>query len=339
MNELTKVGWHAHDLIGVILDAHKTREHAPIISVLNVSKFYGSLKALDRVDLHVPRGSITALLGPNGAGKTTLIRILTTLTPPSDGTATVDGLDVVRDAGRVRAMIGLAGQHASVDEVLTGRENLTLIGKLYHLNTRHAQARADELIAQFGLEDAAQRMVKTYSSGMRRRLDLAASIVNQPKILYLDEPTVGLDPHGRMMLWNSIRDLVASGTTVLLTTQYLEEADQMAHRIFVMDHGRIIAQGTSEELKRRVGGDILELHVTDHRHAARAAKIIERFGSSTPQANTATGVVTMPVGGGAALLPNVIRECDDARIHISDIMLRRPSLDDVFMKLTGHAAE
>ena len=287
----------------------------------------------------VKRGSVTALLGPNGAGKTTLIRALTTLLRPTSGVITIAGFNTVGDAQKLRSIIGLAGQSVALDEILTGRENLEMVGRLYHLKTRDAQARAAELLKQFELEDAADRTVKTYSGGMRRRLDLAASIIFRPKILFLDEPTTGLDPRSRFMLWHTIRDLVADGTTVMLTTQYMEEADQLAQYIFVIDHGHIIAQGTADELKRQVGGDMIEIHMTNHRDAPRAANAIIQFGSEQPRVNEDSGIITMPVKGGAPVLVDIVRQLDDVSLKLSDIILRRPSLDDVFMKLTGHTAE
>ncbi|MDP3794845.1 MAG: ATP-binding cassette domain-containing protein [bacterium] len=337
---LTAAGWHVHDIVDIVLD-HAEERTAPehIISVENVSKSYGAVRALDNISLTVRRASVTALLGPNGAGKTTLIRILTTLLAPDRGRVTVAGLDVVRHASELRAMIGLAGQHAAVDEILTGRENLVMVGRLYHLPGTVARARAQELLKQFALEDAADRPVRTYSSGMRRRLDLAASLVVRPRILFLDEPTAGLDPSSRLALWRVIRDLVENGTTVLLTTQYLEEADQLAHHIFVVDHGRIIAQGSAEELKRAVGGAVLEIHLADQDDANRAAEVLERLGSEPPHADSATGIVTMPVSGDASVIAEAVRRLDQAELALRDIMLRHPSLDDVFMKLTGHEAE
>lgn len=347
VDELVQAGWHVHDIVDVVLDhiepKPKTetpiREEGGIISVRNVSKAYGNVKALDNISLTVQPGAVTALLGPNGAGKTTLVRILATLLTKDKGRVTVAGFDVSRDAARLRSVIGLAGQYAAVDETLTGRENLEMVGRLYRMSTSASRARATELLKQFGLLDAADRAAKTYSGGMRRRLDLAASLVAKPRILFLDEPTTGLDPQSRFTLWHVIRDLVAGGTTVLLTTQYLEEADQLAHHIFVIDHGRIIASGSPDELKRQIGVSVLEIHLADPLNVSRVIDIIKQFGSETPHADTDTGIVTMPVSGGATILVDVVRQLDAATIELRDVMLRRPSLDDVFLKLTGHAAE
>lgn len=315
-------------------------EHSEqVITIQNVSKSFGKVQALSGVSLGVKKGSVTALLGPNGAGKTTLVRILTTLIKPTDGVATIAGLDVVKDAHDLRSIIGLAGQFAAVDEFLTGRENLVMVGRLYQLPAKKAKARAAELLTRFELDEAADRTLKTYSGGMRRRLDLAASLIIQPKILFLDEPTTGLDPRSRFALWKVIRDLVAAGTTVLLTTQYLEEADQLAEQIFVIDHGKIIAQGKPDELKRQVGGEMVELHLTHHTDAPKAAEIIRPFGTGEPVADPASGIITMSAEGGASVLADVIRQLDASKIDLQDISLRRPSLDDVFMKLTGHQAE
>lgn len=347
IDALTSTGWHTHDLTNILLDhieishegvVHESAEN--VVTVRNVSKFYGkNIKALDNVSLEVKRGSVTALLGPNGAGKTTLIRILATLLTPEHGAARVDGFDVVRDAQELRSVIGLAGQYAAVDEILTGRENLEMVGRLYHLSVMEARQRAQELLYQFNLNDVGDRILKTYSGGMRRRLDLAASLVIRPRVLFLDEPTTGLDPRGRFALWHVIRELVKDGTTVLLTTQYMEEADQLAHKIFVIDRGQIIAQGTSDELKKQIGGDIIELHVTNHDLADEATRLIAKFGSEIPRIDKDTGIVTMAVAGGSLVLVQVVRELDLADIKINDIILRRPSLDDVFMALTGHSAE
>ena len=336
IEELTKVGWLVHDFADLFIERQQTESTDSIISVRDVSKSYGAVQALARVSLEVKRGSVTALLGPNGAGKSTLIKILTTLLTPSSGSATVAGFDTVREPQKLRAVIGLAGQSAAVDEILTGMENLVMVGQLYHLSKHAAQSRALELLKKFNLEEAANRTLKTYSGGMRRRLDLAASIVVKPTVLFLDEPTTGLDPQSRFGMWNVIRDLVADGTTVLLTTQYMEEADQLANHIFVIDHGRIIEQGTPDELKRKVGGDVVEIHMADHRDASRASEAIGIFG--VPHFDAETGIITMPSTTGAAMLVDVVRKLDSERLKILDVILRRPSLDDVFIKLTGHNA-
>lgn len=340
VSELLRAGWQMHDLESVIWTPPSPEHSKPaIISVRDITKSYGKVAALNGVSLDIEEGKVTALLGPNGAGKTTLVRILSTLMLPNSGVANVAGLDVVRDAQALRSIIGLTGQYAAVDEILSGRENLEMVARLYHLSPRQSKDRAAELLRQFELEDAADRPLKTYSGGMRRRLDLAASLIINPKVLFLDEPTTGLDPRSRFSLWNVIRDLVAGGTTVLLTTQYLEEADQLADKIFVIDHGRIISQGTADELKKQVGGDILEIHLEDHMQAEQAASLIQQFGNGEARANQDTGIVTIPAAGGATVLADVIRTLDQANLKLVDIMLRRPSLDDVFMKLTGHATD
>jgi ABC-2 type transport system ATP-binding protein len=300
---------------------------------------FGAVKAVDGVDLVVPAGTVVGLLGPNGAGKTTIVRILTTLLPPDAGSARVAGYDVVRDAAALRSVIGLAGQYAAVDENLTGRENLELVGRLYHLRGTEARRRADELLERFELTDAASRTVKTYSGGMRRRLDLGASLIGRPQVLFLDEPTTGLDPRSRYALWDVIRELVNDGTTLLLTTQYLEEADRLADRISVIDVGRVIAEGTTDELKSRVGGDLLALRVADRAAAGTAAEAIAGLGSGAPQIVPESGEVSLPVAEGASILVEVVRRLDAAGVEISDLALRRPTLDDVFLALTGHAAE
>jgi ABC-2 type transport system ATP-binding protein len=350
VRELTAAGWQVNQILDAVLHhvvpvpvpgAGQTTVSADnIITVKNISKSYdGKAKALDNVSLEVRRGSITGLLGPNGAGKTTLVRILTTLLSPTSGQATVAGFDVVHQAQLLRSAIGLAGQYAAVDAILTGRENLEMVGRLYHLTAEQAKARASELLRQFNLEDAADRLSKTYSGGMRRRLDLAASLIMRPQILFLDEPTTGLDPRSRFEMWDVIRELVEGGTTVLLTTQYLEEADQLADYIFVIDHGHIIAQGTADQLKRQVGGDVLELHLLDHSLAPKAAEMIKEFGDEPPQGNTTSGIITMATSGGAQALVEAVRKMDEQKIKLNDVMLRRPSLDDVFMKLTGHGTD
>jgi ABC-2 type transport system ATP-binding protein len=300
---------------------------------------FGAVKAVDGVDLAAPAGTVLGLLGPNGAGKTTIVRILTTLLPPDAGSARVAGFDVVRDATALRSVIGLAGQYAAVDENLTGRENLELVGRLYHLRAAEARRRAGEMLERFELTDAASRTVKTYSGGMRRRLDLGASLIGRPQVLFLDEPTTGLDPRSRYALWDVIRELVNDGTTLLLTTQYLEEADRLADRICVIDVGRVIAEGTTDQLKSRVGGDLLALRVTDRAAVAAAAEAIAGLGSGAPQVVAESGEVSLPVTEGAAILAEVVRRLDAAGVDISDLALRRPTLDDVFLALTGHAAE
>ena len=302
-------------------------------------RHFGPIKAVDGVDLAAPAGTVLGLLGPNGAGKTTIVRILTTLLDPDGGSARVAGYDVVRDAEALRSVIGLAGQYAAVDENLTGRENLDLVGRLYHLGKGEARRRADEMLERFELTDAANRTVKTYSGGMRRRLDLGASLVGRPQVLFLDEPTTGLDPRSRFGLWDVIRELVNDGTTLLLTTQYLEEADRLADHIAVIDGGRVIAEGTTDELKSRVGGDLLALRVADRSRVAEAAAAIADLGSGAPQVVAESGEVSLPVREGASVLAEVVRRLDAAGLEISDLALGRPSLDDVFLALTGHVAE
>ncbi len=348
ISALTGAGWHVHDIMDVVLDhveapqeldAESPVSSDDIIVVRNVSKTYSkSVKALDDISLSVKRGRVTALLGPNGAGKTTLVRLMTTLLVPDGGQMSIAGFDAIHQAQELRGVIGLAGQYAAVDENLTGRENLELVARLYHFSPRESVTRADELLHTFDLVEAANRPTKTYSGGMRRRLDLAASLIAKPQVLFLDEPTTGLDPRSRFMLWQTIRDLVEQGTTVLLTTQYMEEADQLAHYVFVIDHGHIIAEGTTDELKSRVGGDILELRVTDHATVHQAADIAARYAVGEPSVNEETGTVTVPVEGGASVLVDVVRDADAEGLKILDIVLRRPSLDDVFIKLTGHHA-
>jgi ABC-2 type transport system ATP-binding protein len=304
-----------------------------------MGKTYGSVEALKGVDLSVPYGSIRGLLGPNGAGKTTLVRLLTTLLKPSFGSATVDGFDVPKNASRLRRVIGLAGQNAAVDENLTGRENLTMVGRLYHLGTTYSRGRADELLERFALSDAASRKVKEYSGGMRRRLDLAASLVAKPAILFLDEPTTGLDPRSRLELWDVIRELVDEGTTVLLTTQYMEEADRLADVITVIDRGSVIAEGTSTELKGQCGGTRLTVQVADRGRVEEARTVAAAVGLDTPVVQEDIGQVVVTVDGGASSLAEAVRRLDAAGISISDIGLRAPTLDDVFLALTGEHME
>jgi ABC-2 type transport system ATP-binding protein len=312
----------------------------PSILVEGLTKSFGDVHALRGVDLSVPRGTVLGVLGPNGAGKTTAVRILTTLLRPDGGRAVVDGYDVVRDAAAVRRSIGLAGQSAAIQEELTGRENLEIIGRLYHLSWPRARSRATELLEQFGLTDAADRAAKNYSGGMQRRLDLAASLVGRPRVLFLDEPTTGLDPRSRLGMWDIIRSLAANGTTLLLTTQYLDEADELADEIVVIDHGQVIAAGTSEELKGRVGGDVVEFTVPDRRRIDDALAAIAKLGEGEPHADQDTGVISTGVGGrGSAALIDTVRALDSAGIETAGLGLRRPSLDDVFLALTGHAAE
>ncbi|NIK57052.1 ATP-binding cassette domain-containing protein [Kribbella shirazensis] len=302
-----------------------------------------TVKALDGIDLDVPEGTVLGLLGPNGAGKTTTVRVLTTLMRPDAGSARVLGHDVVAEADTVRSLVGLSGQYAAVDELLTGRENLWMFGRLYRLSSQQAKARAEELLATFDLTEAADRTLKTYSGGMRRRLDLAGSLIAHPKVLFLDEPTTGLDPRSRLDLWQIIRDRVREGVTILLTTQYLEEADELADSIAVVDHGSVIARGTADELKAKVGGERIEVVVQDPADAARAlALLTAALGIADPESTTLddhTRRVTVPAPGGSSSLVDVIRTLDGAGIRIADIGLRRPTLDDVFLTLTGHEAE
>ncbi|MFL5702307.1 MAG: ATP-binding cassette domain-containing protein [Ktedonobacteraceae bacterium] len=312
--------------------------NTPAILAEGLHKHYGKTHALAGLDLVAEEGSVLAVLGPNGAGKTTAVRILTTLLRPDAGRAEVAGLDVVKHADALRARIGLAGQYAAVDEYLTGYENLEMFGRLYHLPGAVARRRANELLARFDLIEAAKRIVKTYSGGMRRRLDLAASLIMTPPVLFLDEPTTGLDPRGRLAMWEIISALVADGTTVLLTTQYLEEADQLAHQIAVVDHGRVIAKGTSDELKSQVGGERLELTVTHGGDLNAAAQAIRSYSVGEIQINADHRHLVVPVAHGAQLLADIVRDLDVAQIPLEDLALRRPTLDDVFLTLTGRAA-
>jgi ABC-2 type transport system ATP-binding protein len=293
--------------------------------------------ALDGIDLNAPAGTVLGLLGPNGAGKTTAVRILTTLLSPDGGSARVAGLDVVREAPALRNQIGLAGQYAAVDENLTGAENLVMVGRLYHLPKGAPRQRAAELLERFDLSEAADRLVRTYSGGMRRRLDLAAALVARPPVLFLDEPTTGLDPRSRIALWETIEARVASGTTVLLTTQYLDEADRLADSISVIDRGRVIAEGTSDELKDQVGGERLEVTLEAEAEAEAAIAALRPIAADTPVLSD--GVVRVPVQGRRGAIAAAVRRLDEAGVGIEDVALRRPTLDDVFLSLTGHAAE
>jgi ABC-2 type transport system ATP-binding protein len=309
-----------------------------MIEVAGVKKAFGDTKARCGVDLTADRAKVLGLLGPNGAGKTTLVRILATLLLPDEGYARIAGLDVVRDADAVRPVIGLAGQYAAVDETLTGRENLELVGRLYHLGRAEVRRRADEVLERFSLTFAADRPVKTYSGGMRRRLDLGASLVADPPVIILDEPTTGLDPRSRVEMWEFIEKLVADGTTILLTTQYLDEADRLAHHIVVIDYGKVIAEGTSDELKDQLGGDVVELRVADSSELDKALAAVGELGDGKPQVDPEYGRLTLPAKGGPATLMAVARRLDESDITLEDLSLRRPSLDDVFLALTGHSA-
>ncbi|MFI6642073.1 ATP-binding cassette domain-containing protein [Streptomyces sp. NPDC050504] len=300
-------------------------------------KTFGDVRALDGVDLDVPEGTVLGLLGPNGAGKTTTVRVLTTLLQPDSGRAVVAGIDVLKKPNEVRRSIGLSGQFAAVDEYLTGRENLQMVGQLYQMKAKAAKDRAGELLERFNLAEAADRPAKTYSGGMRRRLDLAAALVVSPPVMFMDEPTTGLDPRNRQQLWEVIQELVSGGTTLLLTTQYLEEADHLAHDICVVDHGKVIARGTSDQLKAQTGGERVEVVVHERDHLPIADEVLRGFGKGECKTENHTRKITVPVTGGAKLLAEVIRELDARGVEIDDIGLRRPTLDDVFISLTGHA--
>lgn len=298
----------------------------------------GTVRALDNLNLDVEEGTVLGVLGPNGAGKTTTVRILSTLLRPDSGRATVAGIDVIKNPEKVREVIGLSGQYAAVDEILTGYDNLVMFGELYHLGKKNAIIRANELLERFSLTEAAKRPIKTYSGGMRRRLDLAASLIVKPKILFLDEPTTGLDPRGRQEMWGVIQELVKGGVTLLLTTQYLEEADQLADEIAVIDTGKVIARGTSDALKKQVGGERLEV-VVEAAHVAKTMEIVGSVSGVKPTLDEGLRQISAPVSTGSQALFEVLKSLDSAGIHALDVGLKRPSLDDVFLSLTGHAAD
>ena len=298
----------------------------------------GAVRALDHLSLDVEEGTVLSVLGPNGAGKTTCVRILATLLKPDSGHAIVGGIDVIKHPEKVREVIGLSGQYAAVDEILTGWDNLVMFGQLYHLGKKASIARAEELLERFSLTDSAKRPIKTYSGGMRRRLDLAASLIVKPKVLFLDEPTTGLDPRGRQEMWSVIEELVKGGVTLLLTTQYLEEADQLADEIAVIDHGKVIARGTSDALKKEVGGERLEV-VVESQNIAKTMEVVATVSGNKATLDEGLRMISAPVSTGATALIETLRSLDAAGIHPLDVGLKRPSLDDVFLSLTGHAAE
>jgi ABC-2 type transport system ATP-binding protein len=306
----------------------------------NLVKTYrnGAVRALDHLSLDVEEGTVLSVLGPNGAGKTTCVRILATLLRPDSGHAMVGGIDVIKHPEKVREVIGLSGQYAAVDEILTGWDNLVMFGQLYHLGKKESIARAEELLERFSLTESAKRPIKTYSGGMRRRLDLAASLIVKPKVLFLDEPTTGLDPRGRQEMWSVIEELVKGGVTLLLTTQYLEEADQLADEIAVIDHGKVIARGTSDALKKQVGGERLEI-VVEAINVAKTMEVVAAVSGNKATLDEGLRMISAPVSTGATALIETLRSLDAAGIHPLDVGLKRPSLDDVFLSLTGHAAE
>jgi ABC-2 type transport system ATP-binding protein len=319
--------------------AAKERALEHVIEAVGLVKRYGSVVALDGLDLAVPEGTVTGLLGPNGAGKTTAVRVFTTLVRPDGGSARVAGLDVVADAGRLRRLIGLSGQYAAVDEDLTGFENLDMVGRLYHLGKRASRERARELLERFDLKDAADRPVKGYSGGMRRRLDLAGALVAKPRLLFLDEPTTGLDLRSRLGMWDVIAELVASGSTLLLTTQYLEEADRLADQIAVIDRGKVIASGTADALKDRVGGERLAVTVSNVAELADVKRALAPLAIGEVVLDEQARTVAVPVKGGTAVLAEGLRLLERQDVRVTEVGLRRPTLDDVFLALTGHAAE
>jgi ABC-2 type transport system ATP-binding protein len=310
-----------------------------IIDAQGVTKRFGKVQALTGLDLEIDSGQVVAVLGPNGAGKTTFVRTVATLLRPDAGTVRVAGHDVVNEARRVRALLGLAGQHAAVEDAMTGRENLQMVARLYGLNGRQARARANEIIEQLALDEVEGRLARTYSGGQRRRLDLAASLVGSPRLLLLDEPTTGLDPQSRIQLWDAIRALARDGTDVLLTTQYLDEADQLAARIVIIDHGRVIADGSPAQLKTQSGGDVIEIHIREFADLAGAVRALARVAASDPMVDPGTRRVSLPVDAGVDRLMLAVRALEDAGIGVDEIGLRRPTLDEVFLGLTGQSTD
>lgn len=311
---------------------------AEALTKIYTPKGSGPVHALDGLNLSVPQGTVTSLLGPNGAGKTTTVKVLTTLITPNAGQARIGGIDVIEQPERIRPMIGVSGQYAAVDENLTGFENLEMVGRLYHLGARQSRQRAKELIAIFDLDEAQNRPVKGFSGGMRRRIDLAGALVTRPQVLFLDEPTTGLDPRSRIGMWDIITTLVEEGTTVLLTTQYLEEADRLADSISVIDDGKVIAEGTSDELKASIGGQRVEVNLVDPSDSSAAIEILARFGNSTPTVAAEGRELTVNASHAPSALQSILAEFESREIHLFDAGMRRPTLDDVFLKLTGHSA-